>query len=345
MIKQSDLDRLCEAGIISAEQHQRIMDFQKTELAGEESDKPSLPFFRTLYYLGGFTLIFAIVYYVSESWEKLGDAGRIAWTAGGMLFLGGAGAALKRTTYFIAGAILLLAAIACVPVLIFVIERAAGLLPQNALFSPYSGQNRIPVDTLNVAWLLIDGVTAIVSLATFRKFREPLLILPVLFFAWMTGLDFYNLATAQIGPEGLRLKAWLTVATGLAAIYLGVRDNRRAGAVAGWAWLFGLLLIFGALISLRFDHRNEPVSLIHQFNILIYGLTALLAASTLRSRIFLAFDGFGIFWFIQDMSWTYFSHSLGFTLVLAISGLATIAFGILLQRLYAHRFALKTDHT
>jgi hypothetical protein len=342
MITNTELDRLVQAGIISAGQREQILGFQASQSAGEPTAaKPTIPFFKTLYYLGGFILMFAIVYYVFEAWEMLGHAGRIACATGGLIALGGCGLTLRKSEFRVAGSLLLLAATACVPILIISLVRVVWNLPENTLFGAYSKQNLIPIDLFNGLWLTVDGLTLLISAFLLWKLREAMLVLPVFIFLWLTSFDVYNLATAQVGDQGVYFKCWIGVAVGLLAVWWGIRDHRREGEMTVWSWLFGLLLIVGSLIAMRFEHETAPFKLIYQINVLIYALAVLLAASPLRSKIFLVFGGFGVFWFIQDISWTYFRNSLGFTLVLAISGLVTIGFGILLQRLYTKRFRIE----
>ena len=328
MFSDKELQQLVKAEIVSEEQAKKILNFKPKE------EGRHLSFANTMYYLGGFIIVFAISYFLGTNWEELGDFGRIVWTIAMMVIFGGSGLYLRGKKYKIAGALLLLAAVASAPLFIHSVERAINLWPTATLYAGELSYENF-LERINTAWVVLDVLSLIVASLAFYKFREPILSLPVAHFFWFLTVD----APGMITKIENHTKSWITVAAGLVLVLWGVYYNRKKDTQFGvWPWMYGLTLLLGGLISLRWD--AEPnVKIFYQLLVLAYGMVALFAATPLKSKTFLVFGAIGTFWFIEDIAWTYFAKSLGFSLALAVSGFLTIGFGMLIQDYYKKQFS------
>ena len=346
MLTKNEIENLVLAGVITDQQGIDIEKFfdgeaglEKETVQNRESNSRTFSIAKTLYYLGGFLVVLSISYFLGNNWEQLGNVGRICSTLLLIGIFGYAGIRLKRTQYRIAGSMLLLAAMVAVPLCIHSIERATGLWPATSYgIKDLSYKNYL--ELINTAWIVLDVLTLAIAGIVFYKFKDPILSLPVAHFFWFLVLDGTNaiMGSYTFDMEKIAMKAWVSVVAGTLLVLWGVyyhkKEDNRVGV---WPWIYGLAIVLGSLIDLRFDQAN--LKLLFQFLILALGIVVLLSATPLKSRTFLVFGSLAIFWFIQDSVWTYFTDSLGFSAALLFSGILTIIFGILTQRHYKNNFA------
>lgn len=336
MISKDELTKLISAKIITAQQAQKIWQFQN------KSDKtnPSFHFANTLYYLGGFVIVFAISYFLGTNWEKIGDFGRIFSSLILMILFGGLGIQIRKTEFKVAASLLLLIAVVAVPLFIHSVERGIGLWPPQSYPGDLSYQHFL--DYINTAWIVLDILTLIISSIVFYIFKEPILTLPIAHFFWFLLLDATNFLNKSesfsFDRKIIVLKSVISIIAGVILVIWGIyyykKEDNRVGI---WPWIYGLLIIQGALITLRWE--AESFKIFYQILILLFGIGLLAAATPLRSKTFLTFGALSTFWFLQDISWTYFRESLGFSISLGVSGFITIIFGILIQKYYKLRFS------
>ncbi len=304
----------------------------------EVSEGHRFSFVRTLYYLGGFLIVIAIAYFLGTNWYTMGDSGRIAFPLLLCILFGYIGIELRRNSLFTGSSVLILAATVCIPIIIYSIELAIGIWPSSQYESfllPASSKGAY-------AWLILDLVTLILAGVVFRIFKYPILTLPVSHFFWFLIMDIMN-AWKTNGAYDLQtyiIKSWVSLAAGVILVLGGIYYHKRQQqAEAVWPWIYGLGLMFGSLVFLRFVSEEPGFELIYQCLILIYGLVTLYLATPFKSKVFLVFGAFGVFWFVQDIAWTYFRESLGFSVVLMLSGLLTIGLAVLLQQYYRRKLA------
>ena len=350
MITKNDVNKLVASGIITEQQGNDIAILVEKDADsaiefadGHESQKHSFSIAKTLYYLGGFLIIFSISYFLGNNWESLGNFGRILTTSLLVVIFGYSGMKLKCTQYKTVGSMLLLAAMVAVPLFIHSVERAIGLWPTASYgLNDLSYENFLGL--VNTAWIALDIITLAIAVWAFSKFKDPILSLPVAHFFWFLMLDATNaiVGSHTFDMETLTLKAFVSLIAGSLLVAWGIYYNKKQDDSVGvWPWVYGLAIVLGSLIDLRFVQGNYK--LLFQILILAFGVGALLVATPLKSRTFLTFGSIGIFWFIQDLVWSYFTDSLGFSVALLLSGLLTIGFGVMTQRYYKNNFTPRSD--
>lgn len=343
MLSQDELKKLVSAKIITLQQARNIAAFYRKEPSTNPlaSEGHAFSFSNVLYYIGGFLIVFAISYFLGTNWEELGDAGRIGSTLVFSILFLYLGIRLRNSGYKTAGAIMLLCATVAIPLLIHSIERAVGIWPVSSYGYGDKSYNSF-LGYINTAWVILDVVTLVSCIVMFQRFREPILTLPISHFFWFLMLDalafLTNNADYSDYYHSWKIKSWITIIAGSILVMWGQyyhqkRDNR----VGVWPWIYGLAIVLGALVTLRWV--SSDAKLLYQILILAFGLTVLIAATKIKSRTFLTFGAIALFWFIQDIAWTYFRESLGFSVVLIISGLLTIGYGIIVQKYYKKQFS------
>ena len=347
MISSDELGHLVSANIITSDQAHKISSFQnhsplKVDVTHHKT-KYKFSIADTLYYLGGFIIVFAISYFLGTNWEEMGHPARIGFSFILFAFFGSTGLYLRQTRFKVASSLLLLVSCVSIPLLVHSIEWATGIwLPTNIT------SDGVPAYTYDLflmhiskAWVLLELISLFLIGAIFYKLKDPILTLPISHLIWFFILDTSDLLFGTYQAPDMLMKAYLSLFAGLLLVLWGVYYNKSKDIRVGvWPWLYGLAIMFGALIYLRFDVDGSG-AIFYQAFILLFGLTALFSATPLKSKTFLTFGALAIFWFIQDLSWTYFQGSLGFSFVLIISGLSTIGFGILMQKYYQREFAAK----
>jgi hypothetical protein len=343
MDTKEELQQLTSAGIITSDQAEQIYAYQHsptapTDHAGLRKSPFSLD--KILYYLGGYLIVFAIVYFLSTNWDTMGDFGRIVSSSILIAFFGGIGMYLRPKPYKIPCSLFLLAGVIAIPVLIYSIELALGWWPPSYQYTSNNFLDQHWLGKMNVSWVILDSITITITAIIFYLIGDPLLSLPVSHFFWYLVLDITNLWIKSYADKDIVIKSWVTVGAGALMVAWGTWHHFRRDKLVGmWQWIYGLGIISGAMLLLRYD-TAQHLHALYQTLILGFALVTLILSYPLKSKTFLFYGAAAVFYIIQDITWTYFKNSLGFSIVLVLSGLITIGFGILIQRYYKKQFGI-----
>ena len=327
-VDRSTLDAAARRGILDPEQADALWRFlaERTGAAGDTAAR-----FRAahlLYYFGGLLAIGAASLFLNLGWERLGPGTGAAIAAAYALGCWRTAAWLleQRGLAIPAGLVAALVTV-CTPVVIHGLQQALGWWP--AGHDAYRDYHR----WIDWHWWFMELGTLAVGAVVFRRFRLPILTLPIAVTLWYTGMDLAALATG--GEADWALRRRFTLLFGLATTLLAFWvDLRQRGPLdhAFWLYLFGLLGFWGALSASSSDSELAKLGYLG-VNLLLLGAGAVLAR-----RTFLVFGGLGVAGYLGHLAHDVFADSLLFPFALTLAGLGIIAAGIAWQR---HEAALE----
>src|SRR5689334_9345864 len=136
-----DLEQWVAKELISPEQLTRIRAYieaagpvQEQEQAGPEQRK-GLNLISIAYYFGGFMILLAYTIFMGLKWESLGLGGQIAISGCSIIILWLIGYFLQGRGFQTAGGLLIFAGTGIVPLLVFSIQRASGIWPDDSRYN------------------------------------------------------------------------------------------------------------------------------------------------------------------------------------------------------------------
>lgn len=288
------------------------------------------------YYFGGFMILLAYTFFMGLQWENLGRGGQLAVALVSVAGLWAIGDRLRRAGYRLGGNVLIFAGTGVFPLVVYAALRLLNLWPDDADADPYRDFHR----RISGTWLLLEGVSILVTLAVLWVVRFPLLTLLLAFWGWYLSMDL----VAFIANE--ERWAWDTTewlvggAVGLAMLVLGVWLRRQRGdqEYSRWFYLFGHVALLGNAVALALD---EGVALGLLFLLLYVGVVA--ASVWLQSRMFLVFGALGCYASASYLAFDVFAGALGFVFSLAAIGLLVVLSTVAYQR-YLHRWLVDRLH-
>ena len=254
----ADLDQWMEKGLINPDQLTNIRAYieaagtvEEQVNAGPEQRK-GLNFVSLAYYFGGFMILLAYTIFVGLQWESLGRAGQIvvsSFTIGG---LGGLGYFLQRTGFRFAGGLLIFASTGIVPLLIFTLQQAVGIWPDDSNYA-YRDFYR------NVArtWVLLELISLGVTIIVIWRVRFTLLSLLIAHWTWFLSMDmtrWMSQSTYWTWSDGEQIASTLT---GGGMLAVGIILQRKAKQdYSFWFYLFAHILILIHLSALTLNRGN-----------------------------------------------------------------------------------------
>jgi len=280
------------------------------DVSGEESRQAGIS--HILYYIGGAVVFLGISVLIWQNWTSLNSATKILSTLGSGIASYIAAVFLSREErldivsrafYFISALVM--------PMGLHVTFHIAGLDTGS-----YGVQSV-------VSGILL--VTFILSYLTNRK--TVFLIFNIIFGTWL----FFSFTGFLIGGSpnfGWEFSAYRVLCTGLAYALLGYYFTETSHrALTGALYGFGAFCFLGAALALGDwkPHQNWFWELV--FPGLVFGVMFL--SVYLRSKAFLTFGSLYLIAYIFKITSEYFAQSLGWPLVLVLTGLGLIAIGYL----------------
>jgi uncharacterized protein (DUF697 family) len=285
-----------------------------------------------LWHFGAVVAIFATAWVAGDSSDRYGDGGLLGVSAAFFATYALGAALLTRRGWRAPGGVLATLAVAAVPLLVYSIQKVAGLWPELAP-DAYGAFHQ----EIHAAWIAMELATVAVGLVAFALLRYPLILAPVCFVAWYMTMD---LAPAFFGRDVTDdERAGVSIVAGLALIAIGiVLDVRGARRAAFWPHVFGFLALLGAICWLTYAHNTTTAWAV----VTAISLATIFLAIPLGRSTFAVFGGIGLLSSLCYWSHLAFWDSVLFPIALALVGLAFIALGMLWQaRAETWRLALQ----
>jgi hypothetical protein len=274
-----------------------------------------------LWHFGAIVGIFATGFLAGEGWERYGKttlvvlscAFVLAYTAGAVL--------LVRRGWRVPGGVLATLAVTSIPLLVYSIQKAAGIWPESAPDSFGAFHQEI-----HGSWIAMELATIAVGLAAVALARFPLVLAPVSFVAWYFSMD---LAPAYFGEDvSDDQRAWVSIGTGAALVGIGLAlDLRGLRRFAFWPHVFGFLALLGAICWLTIEDASTGAWIV----ITLVSLITIFAAIPLGRSTFAVFGGIGLLSTLCYWSHKAFWDTAVFPIALAAIGLGFVGLGMLWQ--------------
>jgi hypothetical protein len=272
------------------------------------------------YYFGGFVIIGAMTFFMTEGWVNLGGAFICITAIVYAIVLAGLGWMLyRRENTQTPGGILVTAAVFMVPLAIFGFQDWHHLWLQGDPGS-YGGYYYL----IHGSWMWMELGTILASVIALRFVRFPLLTLPAAFGLWFLSIDGTHAIFGKYDDAVVMER--VALAFGVAMIVLSILlDRWRAQSYAFWTYLFGAIALFGGMAILWSDEFHEAI-------FAVVCLFVMLLSIVLQRRVLIIFAVLGIATYLGHLAFDVFSDSVLFPFALTAIGLGIVAAGILYQR-------------
>jgi len=313
---RSDLEPAVRAGIIVAEQADRLAEF-----FGAASEQPRFGFVHVLYYLGGMIAIGAMSLFMTLGWNALGGWG------GCITALGYGGLALTLTHWFlerkqlaIPAGIMATLAVVMVPLAIFSAQMALGYWNDSKSYRDY----HVFIDW---RWLIMELGTLAAGSVLLWRYRFPFMLMPIAVTLWYMSMDLVPFLFGDGMDWEIRkfVSLWFGLAMTLLAFWVDVR-SRNSRDYAFWLYLFGVLTFWGGLSSMNSGSELGKLAYCG------INVAMILIGAVLGRRVFAVFGGLGIAGYLGHLSYRVFRDSLAFPFALSLIGLTIIWLGVIWQR-------------
>lgn len=327
----ADLDQWMEKGLINPDQLTNIRAYieaagtvEEQVNAGPEQRK-GLNFVSLAYYFGGFMILLAYTIFMGLQWESLGRAGQIvvsSFTIGG---LGGLGYFLQRTGFRFAGGLLIFASTGIVPLLIFTLQQAVGIWPDDSNYA-YRDFYR------NVArtWVLLELISLGVTIIVIWRVRFTLLSLLIAHWTWFLSMDmtrWMSQSTYWTWSDGEQIASTLT-GGGMLAVGI-ILQRKTKQDYSFWFYLFAHILILIHLSALTLN-REGILGIVY---FVVY-LSFVITSVWLQRRVFLVFGAIGCYSYLSYLAFRVFEGSLGFVFASGSIGLLIVLTAVGYQKYF-----------
>jgi len=318
-VKRGDLDKAVQAGILSAEQADRLVAFQ----AGSVAETPRFSFVHVLYYLGGMIAIGAMSLFMTLGWATLGGWGGFATAVFyAILALALTHWFLERKGLQIPAGIMATLAVVMVPLAIFGAQQALGYWGLDKPFRHYH-------QYIDGRWLLMEFATLAVAAILLWRYRFPFMLMPVSVTLWYMSMDLAPLLFTSDWQDW-EIRKFISLYFGLLftglAFWVDIRSRHTNQDHAFWLYLFGVLTFWGGLSSMSSGSEWG------KFLYCMINVGMVLLGAVLGRRVFAVFGGLGVAGYLGYLAERVFKDSLLFPFALSLIGLAIIGLGVLWQR-------------
>jgi hypothetical protein len=316
-----ELDGAVRAGIVSAEQAERLAAYLGASLPSEQQAR--FTFVHVLYYLGGMIAIGAMTLFMTLGWNALGGwGGCLTAILYGVLALLLSHWFLEQKQAYIPAGIMATLAVVMVPLAIFGAQMALGYWGADKPYRDY----HVFIDW---RWIMMELGTLAIGAILLWRYRFPFMLMPIAVTLWYMSMDFARFMAGDRWNDYWDLHKIVSVYFGLGmtllAFWVDVR-SRASRDYAFWLYLFGVLTFWGGLTSMNSDSELGKVAYCG-VNVLM-----ILIGAVLGRRVFAVFGGLGVALYLGHLSQKVFKDSLLFPFALSLIGLAIIWLGVLWQR-------------
>lgn len=318
-LQRPELERAVRAGILSAEQADRLAEFFGAPPVA--ADQPRFSFVHVLYYLGGMIAIGAMSLFMTLGWNALGGwGGFVTAVCYGALALALTHWFIERKQLAIPAGIMATLAVVMVPLAIFAAQMALGYWEGTKSYRDY----HVFIDW---RWAMMEFGTLAAGAVLLQRYRFPFMVMPIAVTLWYMSMDLVPFLSGDPYDWEIRkfISLWFGLAMVLLAFWVDVR-SRRSRDYAFWLYLFGVLTFWGGLSSL--NSGSELGKLVYCG----INVAMILIGAVLGRRVFAVFGGLGVAGYLGHLSWRVFRDSMIFPFALSLLGLAIIWLGVIWQR-------------
>ncbi len=316
---RTELEPAVRAGILSAAQADRLIEFLSNDISQSETARFS--FVHVLYYLGGMIAIGAMSLFMTLAWSRLGGwGGTVTACFYILLFVSMTHWFAARPGLYIPAGIMATLAVVTVPLAIFSFQNALGHWDGRA-YRDY----HVWIDW---RWIFIEFGTLAAGAIMLWRYRFPFMVMPIAVTLWYMSMD---LAPFLYGPDyfNWEIRKWVSLWFGLATVafaFLIDLRSRDSRDYAFWLYLFGVIAFWGGMSLMQSDSEVKKA---------VYcaiNLAMVLVGAILGRRVFAVFGGLGIAFYLGHLAHKVFADSLLFPFALTLIGLAVIGVGVMWQR-------------
>ncbi len=291
----------------------------------EQEERHGFNLITIAYYFGGMLILLAYTFFVGLAWEDLGAGSQAAialGTIGGLWAIGGG---LRRAGYDIGGGLLVFAGTGIVPLGGYTLLKLFGLWPDDSATDSYREFYR----EIAPAWVTLELISILVTLAVLWRVRFPLLTLPIAFWTWFLSMDLSRWITRSEERDWGNREQAVGLVVGLLTLALGGVLQRRYGASwSRWFYLFGHLAVFFNASALALDDDVGGLRLLYPLLFLAFVVLSV----RLQERTFLVFGALGCYAYASYLAFEVFDGALGFVFALAAIGLTVVLSAVAYQR-------------
>jgi len=331
MSTEQDLRRAAAAGLLGDAQANAILDFLKQQPPNLDvpAAQPAARFDLThvLWYGGALIVMAAMGLFTTAAFNEMGGW---ALFATGALYAVGL-TLLGRHLWHarklrVPGGLLIAAAVAMVPLMIYGIQDALNLW---RFGQGEPGDYRTFFSRVNGSWLYMEIGTVLAAFVALRFYKVPMLLMVAGIALWFMSMDIAMWFTASPQDYGdFKTRRIVSIFFGLAvmAVAWAIDLRRTTGPDLGfWLHIFGAAAFWGGLSASW--STNVLVMLI---NVALIGF-----AVYLRRRIYAVFGALGVATYLGYLAYNVFRDMILFSFALSIIGLAVIGAGLWLNRNHA----------
>lgn len=303
---------------------QQANNFWKA-LEQRKQDKPKFDLPHVAYYFGAIIVMVAMGWFMTEAWNRFGGTGLslIALIYAIGFILAGHNLWYKEKQK-VPGGLLFTLAVWMVPLIIFGVEKATGMWPQDD-----PGMYRDYHYWVKGSWILMEIGTIIAGCLALKYIRFPFLTFPVAFSLWYLSMDLTPLLFGK-QEFSWNERLYVSMLFGLAILLVSyLVDRKTKEDFAFWGYLFGLLAFWGGLSIL--DKGGE-------FGLFIYCLINLglvIVSILFQRKVFIVFGSLGVIGYLGHLAYEVFKDSLLFPFALCILGILIIYLGLQYQKNYS----------
>lgn len=331
LFDRTDIEAAVTHGALSQESAEAFARF----LAARPSDarlseasltasKPRFDLTHLLWYAGALIVMGAMGLFSTLAFAQMGGAGLAVTGLGYFLALGIAGDRMwHKPETRTPGGLLIAAAIAMVPMIVFGVQEASGAW---AGFDK-PGNYRSFFHYIKGGWIPMELATLVVSVLAARRYSFSFIAFPAAIALWFLSMDLadYLWAGKYFNFEFRRkISLWFGVVTFLCVWVYELRP--RAADFAFWLHLVAATTFWG---SLTFQSSDSELGkfLYCMINVLLLALSLFMSR-----RIYAVFGVIGIMIYLGHLAGKVFKDSLLFPFALSIFGLLIVGLGLWVAR-------------
>ncbi len=338
-MKYPNLEKIFKKNIISQEQFDKGVEYLDSISAEEEGAVETsevsgkmINFIDILYYIGGFMVLFAVVFFISQFWADIGETGKVLISS--MFSLASGLLAFWFTTRDnkVPAGIMFLVSIATFGLLGYTFFDLLGWWPEQesvGLITEQLTSNDWRIISL-LSFVIVVGM-ALYSLVTYYLYKIGVLLVPlILNVFWSINLLISMVLGRELFSE-MTLVVWVGLIYGL--VLLTISEIARNLISEGKAWVinFGFFWLFCAIIYFRFNWDFGGSNFLVYAFMLVSSFAAFVLSNIRQDRSYLVWGAIVFFWLFNDVVWTYLSETLGAFFAVVFSGLGVMLFAYVLQ--------------
>lgn len=286
-----------------------------------QSSSKKIDFARVLYYFGALLVISAMSWFMVDALDSYGPL---------VVFL----IALSYLTFFfllgsffwnkkklqIPGGLFITLSVCMIPLVIYSLQKWLDF-ESSIPFEKYKNFFNI----VRSKWLLMEIATVFFGFIVFYFYRFPFLMMPIFVALWYMSMDITPLF---IGNDySFEIYKINSIVFGALLLFIAyIIDIKSRKDFAFWPYFFGLITFWGGLTF--FEVTAKSYGVIY----LIINLGLIIFSILLQRTVFLIFGSLGVFVYISNLFYKYFSDSLNFPIILSFIGIFIVFLGILYQK-------------